>query len=243
MDADRLPALLRSWSNAPTRRDLTRALTGTVLAAPLATLCGTWASDAKKKRKNKKGKGKRKKRCKGGETRCDGRCVDLETHVQHCGECDNACDPGQRCLFGECVDTCSPVCAAPQACCVDECLDLTSEAQHCGQCFHACAENEVCRFANCGCLGPRCPAGGANQTRCCPDANGTCCPGGGCCPNNGVCVGGGRCCDAGRYLCPGTDVCCPEGWICSGFTCVFPEREGAVSTQQSVPAMPATRAL
>jgi hypothetical protein len=241
MDDRRFDHLIRSLAEPRTRRTaLQRLGSGLLAASVVAPIMDAEA----KKGKGKKGKGKgKKKKCKGAETRCDTKCVDLQTTFKHCGKCDNECDPGQQCLLGECLDTCSPVCAAPEVCCVDDCVDLTSTTQHCGQCFKACAENEVCRFANCGCLGPRCPVTGSDATRCCPDANGTCCEGGGCCPNKGVCTTSGLCCDAGSYQCPALDVCCPVGLICHGFTCLVPERAGAVGAQRSVPAVKATRAL
>lgn len=240
MDDRRFDRLVRSLADPRTRRFALQYLGGGLLAG--SALAIITDADAKK-RKGKRNRKNGKKRCKESETRCKKKCVDLQTHVLHCGECNNKCDLGQNCFFGECVDTCSPICTAPEVCCGDECTDLTSTAQHCGNCFTACAENEVCRFSNCGCEGPRCPADGAGGTRCCPQPNSTCCEGGKCCPNNGVCVPGGLCCDAGSYQCPGTDVCCPVGLICSGFKCLFPERDGPSGARRSEQAKKATRAL
>lgn len=40
--------------------------------------------------------------CRPGLTACDGRCVDLASDVESCGECGVACSPGEWCLAGEC---------------------------------------------------------------------------------------------------------------------------------------------
>lgn len=219
MDDGHFDLLTVSFADLRSRRGMVRVLATGALAA-LGLLSVSSGEARKKKKGNKK-----KPQCQESETLCGNQCVDLDTNPKHCGECDKECDPGQNCLFGDCVDTCSPVCASPEVCCVADCVDLTSTAEHCGQCFKACAENEVCRFANCGCLGPRCKQTGTDATRCCPAANGTCCDNGRCCPANQICVEGGRCCPSGEYLCPGTTLCCPAGTICSGGQCLFPERQ------------------
>jgi hypothetical protein len=38
-----------------------------------------------------------------GATECSGACVDLQNGPNHCGECRNACAPGQPCGHGTCV--------------------------------------------------------------------------------------------------------------------------------------------
>lgn len=50
-------------------------------------------------------------------TTCGGTCVDVETNVEHCGECGNACEADEVCHEGACKVNCSP--ASPlvtQAC-------------------------------------------------------------------------------------------------------------------------------
>lgn len=235
MDEDRFDRVARTLAELRSRRSTMPFLGASALAA--------LGISSSVQRAFGKGKGKGKgKKCKKGEKKCGKKCFDLDKTFKHCGKCDNECDPGQQCQLGTCLDTCETACTSPLVCCVDECVDTTSEAQHCGSCFKACAENEVCRFANCGCLGPRCPVSGSNETRCCPDANGTCCEGGRCCPNSGICITSGLCFDAGYYQCPGLDVCCQVGLICDGFLCVFPERDAITGAQRSIPAKKAMQA-
>jgi hypothetical protein len=42
--------------------------------------------------------------CSGGRTRCGTECVDLATDEDHCGDCPVACDPGEYCGGGECLN-------------------------------------------------------------------------------------------------------------------------------------------
>ncbi len=137
MDDGHFDLLTVSFADLRSRRGMVRVLATGALAA-LGLLSVSSGEARKKKKGNKK-----KPQCQESETLCGNQCVDLDTNPKHCGECDKECDPGQNCLFGDCVDTCSPVCASPEVCCVADCVDLTSTAEHCGQCFKACAENEV----------------------------------------------------------------------------------------------------
>ena len=41
--------------------------------------------------------------CLDPETRCDGECVFLDSHPDHCGKCGNACEADETCLEGECT--------------------------------------------------------------------------------------------------------------------------------------------
>ena len=41
-------------------------------------------------------------RCRKPKRRCGKRCVNLKTNRQHCGTCNNRCQPGQRCRQGVC---------------------------------------------------------------------------------------------------------------------------------------------
>jgi hypothetical protein len=40
--------------------------------------------------------------CSGNNVECDGSCVNLQTDVEHCGECDYACSVDQICAGGAC---------------------------------------------------------------------------------------------------------------------------------------------
>ncbi|WP_230467499.1 hypothetical protein [Lujinxingia vulgaris] len=45
----------------------------------------------------------RKMQCADGKTRCDGRCVDLQSDAFHCGGCGEVCAPPGICDRGQCV--------------------------------------------------------------------------------------------------------------------------------------------
>jgi hypothetical protein len=60
-----------------------------------------------------------------GDGACEGRCVDLDTDRENCGECGNACE---NCDAGECLEwTCTRVTgditSCADACGTDECLE------------------------------------------------------------------------------------------------------------------------
>lgn len=42
--------------------------------------------------------------CAVGETNCGGVCADLQNSVVHCGQCGQACAPGQLCVEGSCTE-------------------------------------------------------------------------------------------------------------------------------------------
>jgi hypothetical protein len=236
MDDGHFDALARSLIETRSRRGIARLLGVVALVSP-ATLLALPGIDARnKKKKKKKGKKNKKhgKQCTNGETRCDDDCVDLEIDPKHCGDCDEACDPGQDCKLGECIDICVPVCAAPEACCLAECVDLQTNATNCGECGKACAATELCRNAQCiPCTDPMalCSVGGEQTcVDLSTDANhcGECghqCPKDPVLPSRNfacqerecVCTGtvcdNGLCCPAGFNSClRGGEACCPDGY-------------------------------
>lgn len=86
--------------------------------------------------------------CPGGQSACDGECVDTSSDVEHCGACGNACFDGQLCAEGACV------CPGATEACSDECVDLSLDVRHCGSCNNACverpnAEPPTCRDGGC----------------------------------------------------------------------------------------------
>lgn len=44
--------------------------------------------------------------CSEPRIRCGDDCVNVNTHPNHCGACDNPCEAGQRCVQGECRQNC-----------------------------------------------------------------------------------------------------------------------------------------
>jgi len=83
--------------------------------------------------------------CRGSLTRCGGECVDLQTNIDHCGECGNSCGSGGLfCGDGECQ------CIEDEfSNCSGTCVDLSSSTEHCGSCGNSCGEMEVCKEATC----------------------------------------------------------------------------------------------
>jgi hypothetical protein len=100
-------------------------------------------------------------RCKcGGSTPCDdprnptccgngeeGACTNLETSLEHCGACDNACEApagmNAACIGRGCVYTCKE---GYQQCPADAptCVSVMDDPNRCGSCTNRCArENEI----------------------------------------------------------------------------------------------------
>src|SRR5688572_1598864 len=46
--------------------------------------------------------------CPEGKTRCNDRCVNLQTNERHCGSCSNRCPGEQECVGGRCLVSCTP---------------------------------------------------------------------------------------------------------------------------------------
>jgi hypothetical protein len=83
-----------------------------------------------------------------GPTMCDGMVVDLRTNPQHCGACDNACDPDHgSCSAGRCQ------CELGGTACGDQNLCTTTDfdPDNCGQCDRQCADGQVCIDGDCFC--------------------------------------------------------------------------------------------
>jgi alpha-tubulin suppressor-like RCC1 family protein len=82
---------------------------------------------------------------------CGNGCVDFLSDPQHCGACEQACEPGKVCNSGECTLACGG--ATPQRC-GDQCVDVTTNPKHCGDCDVACARGDSCSDGECQ---PICP--------------------------------------------------------------------------------------
>ena len=156
--------------------------------------------------------------CDAGLTYCPsaGACVDLQSELQHCGDCDAVCESDLvpvACRGGECVRANCPVgqeyCGA-----VDGCRDLASDPEHCGACANACPSG-VCNSGVCAAGGGGCPA---DQTECGGICVHTCC-------NNQHCGACGNACPPGQSCfeatcgCP-SGLCCAEGEVICNGACV-----------------------
>ena len=172
-----------------TRAKAIRLMGGALVGAALASVPGVaWAND----------------RCPEGQTRCNDRCVNLNTNERHCGSCRNRC-------------------ASTQTCCGGRCVNLKRSERHCGSCSNHCAEGEECMDGVCqgGCPSGTTPCGTGTSVTCC--AEGQECVGGTCaasCPpdtklcNNGQCA---NCCDnadcSGCATCQSGTCACPSGTV------------------------------
>jgi hypothetical protein len=96
---------------------------------------------------------------------CSGRCVDLDTDVERCGSCTNACslvDASALCRGGICrVQSCDPGLANCNADPSDGCeTNLATDTAHCGDCGNPCPSGPggtaVCSGSTCSL---RCDAG------------------------------------------------------------------------------------
>ncbi|NLE85055.1 MAG: hypothetical protein GX607_01515 [Myxococcales bacterium] len=85
--------------------------------------------------------------CPRGLDPCGTSCVDLQTSVAHCGDCDAPCATGELCSNG----TCGSECAAPYEECDGACVDTRNDAAHCGKCDDACSAGTPCFGGDCGC--------------------------------------------------------------------------------------------
>jgi mannan endo-1,4-beta-mannosidase len=96
VDPTRFRARARSLSQVsdrlPTRRSLLTVLGSGLLAAAGLPLPTTTAK-------------RKKKKCRGGQVKCGGTCVDLQRDPTHCGSCDTTCDADQSCQNGRCQAT------------------------------------------------------------------------------------------------------------------------------------------
>ena len=82
-----------------------------------------------------------------GMIECEGAWVDPESDERHCGGCDYACLPGQRCASRRCVLSCPQ----NQEECHGECFDLQTSEVHCGDCDRPCNPAERCVAGQCVC--------------------------------------------------------------------------------------------
>jgi hypothetical protein len=109
--------------------------------------------------------------CPEGRTRCNDRCVNLETNENHCGSCSNRCAEGEECVDGECCGGCvsnGGSCAADSECCSSicdsgTCAECRSGGGPCPDCCSfVCTRNGICV-----------PPGGPNYVACaCVDGSG-----------------------------------------------------------------------
>jgi hypothetical protein len=189
MDSDRFDDLTLALAEGLSRRGILRAAGG-LAASGLALFGVDRDEEAAAKRRRRRRNKKKKKKCKGGKTRCNGKCVRLSSNDDHCGSCGNTCGSNESCQDGTCGNgngNCTPNC-----------------------------QNKACG-ANDGC-GGTCKTGTCPDGRTCQ--NGTCvcpfqcCANSDCAPNqNCVTVNDSKFCFCkpeqvcGQVCCPATTSC------------------------------------
>ena len=156
--------------------------------------------------------------CDQGELVCDDEdqllcqgSVNLDTDLEHCGDCHNQCsteidDATARCENGECLVECAE---AEKTACEEEglCVDPDNNIEHCGECDNPCPidgagiDSTSCEAGECiiNCEEADfsyCEEAGACVDLQSDDAHcgqcGTSCPGNQCCIE-GTCSGGQQC--------------------------------------------------
>src|SRR5215217_4641945 len=148
--ASSLDELAKGLANGTlSRGKALRLVGGALLGAALGSIPGVaWADD----------------RCSEGQTRCEGRCVNLLRNERHCGSCFNRCEEGEECVGGVCQGGGCPSGTTPcgtQCCQTGEtCVNGTCcpNAQLCGTgtSLTCCAEGEECVDGVCGPPPPTC---------------------------------------------------------------------------------------
>ncbi|MEC7519308.1 MAG: MXAN_6577-like cysteine-rich protein [Myxococcota bacterium] len=162
--------------------------------------------------------------CTGGETRCDGTCVDTSRDEDHCGACGNVCGTAEACVEG----ACALVCPSGQEACEDRCADLDTDEQNCGACGETCGQGETCVAGSCSVVCPEsqtecggaCVDTGSDPSNC--GACGTSCEAGEVC-DMGTCA---LTCSFGLTECEGACVDLdnnPANCGACGFTCDAPD--------------------
>lgn len=146
-------------------------------------------------------------------------CVDTESDVAHCGQCDRACPLGATCEASECT------CVAGQTACATECVTLASDPSHCGACDEPCAGALVCSLGDCK---ASCDAGLTQCGQACVDPSSHPNHCGGCeadCGLGATCVAGSCICADGSDVLTDPENCgacgnsCAPGQTCEAGTC------------------------
>jgi hypothetical protein len=158
-----------------------------------------------------------------------GKCVDVETDPNNCGNCGVTCEPGKICTKGAVTGRCCVLeygackresdCCKNNMCCEGTCVYDQDASANCGVCGRACKQGEACCNYDC-----------VNLQRD-PDHCGTCkneCP-----PEKSGCCNG-RCMDVkrDRKNCGKCGNQCPDipYHICEDGKCVRPKQTSVPGT-------------
>jgi hypothetical protein len=162
--------------------------------------------------------------CRSGFDRCPpifGLCVDTQTDVRYCGNCQTACGAGEVCQFGVCFD--------PNDCRTNGIDCSVFGFYYCepstGVCTSGCDDNAQCTVANeiCNVFFHTCDCGSGFErcgTACvdcsgltyCDPIAGVCLPG---CANDAQCPGANESCHVPSHACV-----CDSGFVRCDLECV-----------------------
>jgi len=106
-------------------------------------------------------------------TDCGGRCVDLDTHPSHCGQCGEACAEGAACVGGQCscADAAAELCADVVDPTMSVCARTDNDPLHCGDCDTRCGRNVPCVSGHCVPPSFTCGNGVVEEGEDCDDGN------------------------------------------------------------------------
>ncbi len=110
--------------------------------------------------------------CESPKMECQGQCVDIMNHDDHCGQCDNPCtthpaEATATCHDGECIVQCPNSRKFCENDDVQECIDPMSDSEHCGACANSCDDGFHCTDGECHplpCWDAGAPFGGGDGT-------------------------------------------------------------------------------
>jgi hypothetical protein len=128
-----------------------RWMGGALVGAALASVPGVaWASN----------------RCGSQQTRCNGRCVNLQQNERYCGSCSNSCAEGEECVEGVCsggVPICTPSCPTPPCFCMTRADGIGTVCTDCGTQSCSSPPNNSCAECRAGTI---CVSVGQGNVRC-----------------------------------------------------------------------------
>jgi len=83
-------------------------------------------------------------KCNGGYGNCDddmaNGCETALVTNEHCGACNNACAPGQSCLYDKEASAYKCLCPPGRTYCDGRCVDLATDDTNCGTCGNVCSQ-------------------------------------------------------------------------------------------------------
>jgi hypothetical protein len=87
--------------------------------------------------------------CNTGDICCNGTCIDGNSD-SNCGQCNRSCFQG-RCQDQQCVPECTrdADCSGAKQCCNQQCIDTTSDPNNCGGCNSHCDFVQACTNKQC----------------------------------------------------------------------------------------------